>query len=536
MRLWKIEYVGREYVYDFPREARDILTFNHNLFTSLFTAETYCDKFCRPLDKSAGRFWNYHIEQHQMTPWSIRELSMIEIINEMIGTLSEDSQYASPPWAIHDEERTVFLDRETPSMVSYWDGRRIVQMKPGRYLARFHKHLNKVQVEYYSKWWMDGQRPPIITDGTVRFMMTEEEMIDAYARGPESCMEGKKAPRVYAGGDFAIAILEASSGDVSARVLVNTKTKVFGRIYPEDGDLDKQMEQALRALDYTSLEETEDGFEGAHFLQIEVEADEYGEEPSGNTIAMAMPYLDRGVYVDPETWTATRKFDRYSTLDSSSTNGVMYLYGDKCKVCGKLAMIQNDRHRVDHEDFGRRVALCPEHRRTEKFTDAWNGDIRYGHPTYTTTDGKTYSRYTIESNLYVSDHSGDWALEFEEPKIMVDGRFIKQSEAKAYGARYDERYFKWTRKSEEEVRAEHEIVRIKQRSTAEFWSAFDNERYFTNIEDRRTYGRPLVDRDDQIQETSRVSDGGDIYRTIPAPIVGFGQQIPRVIRRSNRYP
>lgn len=508
MRLFKVFYFGNIYVEDIP--GLDPLVRNAVLFLSEFAATSYVER----QKPERGDFYNYLTGDYQKSPWWIKE---VESDREFVEIAINQGMYTYPNWPIYPpDSQLVYVDPEDTSMVNFWDGRRIVQMKPGRYLNRFHKNLNKVQVEYYARWWMDRNRPPRTITGAVKFAMTEEEMIDAYSRGPESCMLGKKAVRAYAAGDFAIAYLEMSSGEVGARVLVNTVTKTFGRIYPDD-DEGSDLEALLRDLDYDSLEENENGFEGARFLQIPLpdHTAEDGDRISNRYDAWVMPYLDRGVFIDSRTWTATRNPEHMFRITSDSTAGYTGTLAKPCKVCGKPSLVQYNHQLVKHEDFGDETALCPEHRQSEQFVDALSGYIYFGQPTYIDSDGNPYSKSTIAAELYVSDHSGDWMLNFQSPSVTVDGKKIANSELDAYGARRSERYGIWTKRSEQELRDDHEPFYIRQKAAEAYWIARDKDTWFYDRDWELERGtRPPPDRNVEVQAARRVGNRGDIHREV----------------------
>lgn len=522
MRYFIIRYLGFEYRH--PEPVQTILR-NGALFLSYAAAEAALPPVPYPADSETDQFPNYFTPGdetvYEKRAWFIQELSERDIISMALS----QGIYSYPNWPLRapDDIAPIWRDPEVPEAVFWWDGRRVQSMKPGRFLNRFYKDLSKIQIEYYARWWIDRQRPPREISSTVTFARTEEEMISAYARGPDSCMIGKKAPRAYAGGDFALATLEASSGEVSARVLVNEKTKTFGRIY-SDEDEGEDLEELLRQMDYVSLEENTEGFEGARFLKIESSKNEYGEVADDRHMSFVMPYLDRNVYIDPLTWTATRNYQREFSLNSDGTSGVMTILKDKCAICGKLAMIQTYRHRVDHEDFGEGTALCPEHRISESYLDSYNHQRRWGTPTYTDPDGHTYSKETIFQNLYASS-TGAWYLEFQDPRISVDGKVYSDSEVTALGARFSERYDIWTFKSDQELRETHEPLYIQRKARRANSDAAYNGSWYSNIANGIEYGhRSSAFGDAEVQETSGLHNGGDIYRTVPSVSI-FNQAV-----------
>lgn len=125
-------------------------------------------------------------------------------------------------------------------------------MKPGRYLEKFYKDiLTQKQRKYWEEHFNFSHEIPdchITTDPHVIGMV--------YAKGPSSCMV-TGAPfnthlhpgACYGSSDLALAyIMKKGNKEVSARTVVNTKKKLYGRPYGDANRLDL----ALQALGYTS--------------------------------------------------------------------------------------------------------------------------------------------------------------------------------------------------------------------------------------------------------------------------------------------
>lgn len=518
MRLFRIQYSGRRYSYnDFAHDAIQVHNYlnSRNYFASYASAEAFLLRYAIPsisyLDGDPSNWYTEDGHKAQL-PWEIKELTQAEVITAFIN----QGIYENPNWPLwiedYDKLQYVWRDPDNPEVVSFFDGRRITQMKPGRFLKRFYPRLNNVQVEYYARWWVDKQRPPREITGAVKFASTPDEIQDVYSRGPESCMLNRKAVRAYGAGDFAVAVFEMTSGEIGARVLVNTKTKVFGRIYPEDGEIDHQIEEKLREQGYVSLEENAEGFEGARFLKEIITETEDGDDIPDSYVGYMMPYLDRSVFVNPETWTATREYDRFSTLSSDSTSGYMAVWNKACVHCGEPSMAQMDRHFVFHEDHGERTALCPKHRRELRFEDSYSGQISWGIPALTTPDGKVYSRLTIGNHLYASDFTGKWYLHFQDNRVRVDGKIAAESELAEIGARFI--YNEWTLLSDEEAEAKYSKKYFTELGRQASLDAYYKHRWFYDLIERREYHRPFNAGNDEIQAASRIGNGNDIHRAI----------------------
>lgn len=502
MRYFAIGYLGSAYLgYNDQSDPGIDYIYNSNtrVFLSYASAEAFRDKYLSPkvsVQDGLPPWRNYYEDPATLsnTPYVIYELNDLTMISLML----QNDVYQYPTWPLYIEDPTkiqvIFRDPEFPDLVHFHDGRRIIQMKPGRFLARYYPRLNKVQVEYYARWWIDNKRPPREITGAVKFATTPEEIVEVYANGPESCMQGMEAVEVYGAGDFAIAYMEdAASGEYASRALVNQKTKVFGRIYPDDSDLGPQLESELRALGYASLEEKGDGFEGARFLKIPTDDDD-------EYFGFKMPYLDRGVVVDPETWTATRTPDRY-TLFSDSTSGVLQIQTSTCAKCGEIAMVQHGGHLTNHEDHDEMIAFCPKHRKElTTFTDEISQQVFAGTPTYIDPEGRTYSRRTVERLLYKSDYSGNWYFEWDAPKVRTyENKVIAASEMQEFGVEWNARYRVYSSKSEQELREIHEPIYIREHARNATASAYFDGRPYTEIDSRRIVNaRSYFDRNDQV--------------------------------------
>lgn len=176
-----------------------------------------------------------------------------------------------------------------PKSCTYWDGRRWVSMKPGKYLKKFCDYLTPRQIEFQAKIWTDGHvdaedRWPKI----VKFARTAQEVKFVYDYGPQSCMKGAPGVIAYADSDLAVAYLYDEDEDwVIARAVCWPDKKVFGRVYPNDSDYNyrddgftsqeelrearKYFKELLRKDGWTSYEEAgPEVFEGARMPMLGV--------------------------------------------------------------------------------------------------------------------------------------------------------------------------------------------------------------------------------------------------------------------------
>ena len=326
-----------------------------------------------------------------------------------------------------------------PALILYTQseekGQRDIQtpIKPGRYLSKyFGDVLTPKQIAYYATWQITGERVSGFTDEKhypLHFATTGDAIVQVYQDGPQSCMRGEDAVRVYAAGDLAIAWLEClvaghdKHGKPIARALVWPDRKVFGRIYPTDcnwqsdgfanygeaQDCASALESRLKALGYSSTYEGSASFDGARLAKDEIEGDTY-----------AMPYLDQGYGVDDggDYWLMSRCADHAcdNTDGTLSVAPERYAY---CEHCESDIMFEGDAHtvatRVRHgsgSSYETWCEYCVEHYTftcqgiDETFSDRVDCVEIYG---------ETYTLAWAEDNAYVSDLSGDWFITDDDP-------------------------------------------------------------------------------------------------------------------------
>lgn len=176
----------------------------------------------------------------------------------------------------HVSRRDAALIAYAPT-AKYGESDRHTQMKPGKYLAKYHSDISESLRETLVSEWKAKY------EVEVQFAHTPDECSDVYRFGPRSCMCSKDHSHlenlptyptaIYGAGDLAVAFL----GDISsasARSVVWPSRKIYGRVYGDNQTLSR----ALERLGYESGDGSE--WNGAKLLR----------EPYGN--GFIFPYLD----------------------------------------------------------------------------------------------------------------------------------------------------------------------------------------------------------------------------------------------------
>lgn len=230
------------------------------------------------------------------------------------GTEERVNPWEDERWFNHYfEDHGLHASEADPKSCTFWDGRRWVSMKPGKYLKKFCENLlTPRQIEFQSKIWVDGRAEGDSEWPTVvKFARTAEEVLWVYDNGPQSCMKGMPGVIAYADSDLAIAYLYDEDEDwVIARALCWPDKKVFGRVYPNDSDYGwrddgflsysdlqdarSHFKTLLRKDGWTSYEEGgPEVFEGARMPLVGL--------LNGHKNAYAAPYPDHlSSYIDEE--------------------------------------------------------------------------------------------------------------------------------------------------------------------------------------------------------------------------------------------
>lgn len=244
------------------------------------------------------------------------------------------------------------ISAEDPSMLAYYESPekgeagRITTTRPGKYLKKyFSDTLSDKQILFYAEWWQTGSRPSETSGAALKFAKTEAEIISVYAKGPGSCMSGKKCVGAYAAGDLAVAYLE-DDRRIIARALCWPDKKVFGRVYPSpdnyanDGyssrsaatSVQNQLLTMLKKDGWTHYSEVSHPFDGAKLRADRVK--------QNDNRFWRMPYIDGGYRLTIDPAMTHFKIDHAGLWQSGGTNGTieinpaMLQQSTTCYACG----------------------------------------------------------------------------------------------------------------------------------------------------------------------------------------------------------
>jgi hypothetical protein len=325
----------------------------------------------------------------------------------------DEGHYDAPVWSrepwwlnnrtIHGEHY-VHVSLDDPAMLAFTEnadkGQRDIQtrLKPGKYLKRFFGDiLSDAQVTFYAEWQAKGERPAANDD--LLFASTQDEIVEVYQDGPSSCMRDMDCVRVYAAGDLAVAYLSNELNGVYARALCWPERKVYGRVYPDDGN-GEALIASLRSKGYVSLREKPDGFDGARLLALE--GDE-GEE------CYVMPYLDNSMMVtlNGNHFTMHRQGD----FDAQNTHGYINLrdlYG-YCDRCDDSIWSSDDAVTVLlGQGSYNGVTWCQNCADDNTFWCEATEETYADSVGCTSCDGRTVADFWAESNASYCDYTGEW--------------------------------------------------------------------------------------------------------------------------------
>ena len=254
----------------------------------------------------------------------------------------------SPYCFYHD----VHQSEDDPNQIAYnrsIDGiRRNIQTRtrPGKYLTQF---FSDVLSPSDIKYWAERQIAAATCTAELKFIENNDPdgWIDIYARGPSSCMRGKRAVQVYAleGNGLRLAYLLAGEDIVSRCIVVDgtndDEVKGWVRIYSTEQRWETTMRDMLEAAGY----DQRTNMNGVKLQLIE----------SSN--GYVCPYIDYGSGGDQ-----TVSVDESEgvlivgggDLDATSTDGTVN-GGERCACCDETGFSQDDMTYIEYED----QYVCP---------------------------------------------------------------------------------------------------------------------------------------------------------------------------------
>jgi hypothetical protein len=289
--------------------------------------------------------------------WQEREAAMLRSGIYQPPVWSDEGFWQTAQYSL--AEHHVHISLADPTGIAFTEDARKGEadrqtyMRPGKYLQKFlgagpngtieygplkgePPRVTKQQIAFYAAWHQTGKRP--VSDDVLSFTDDEQEIVDAYENGPDSCMMGKgwefanHPVRVYAAGDLSLAVLRNVDGtEVLGRALCWPAKGVFGRVYPtpnnaKQTDLYNELMARLKALGWTSVEEDSSVFEGARLQRIE-----------GRWGDVLMPYLDHSYGVRERYRDGVSFFEMTLSEDhQENTDGTLLRENPtwECEECG----------------------------------------------------------------------------------------------------------------------------------------------------------------------------------------------------------
>ena len=361
------------------------------------------------------------------------------------------NEYKTPVWcnesfwytySARTDDHFVHISNTDPRLLAYTvnedKGKRDIQtqIKPGKYLKQvFGDILTEKQIAFYAEWWAVGEKPSSLTNMTLHYAKTPDEIEFVYKNGPRSCMandtEFKIHPaRVYGAGDLQLAYLKRDD-KIMARALCWPEQKGFGRVYPnpgswyEDGyDSNAEAEEGQRHLfnllrkeGFTSVQEDRNVLDGARLLKIEIGRDH------------VMPYLDNCYRVKTAGDFFTMHYNAGDHADN--TNGTLNGYGDNvddddttcCYECDGVVDI--DETYTVYDYWSRRPhydhSVCENCRDNHAFyCEGTDEHYRYSTADSVDVNGQTYELNYATTVAFCSDYSSEWFMN-SEVVVLSDG-------------------------------------------------------------------------------------------------------------------
>ena len=166
----------------------------------------------------------------------------------------------------HNPDHFVHVSVKDPTRIAFTknakDGSSDIQtsMKPGKYLTEFFgKILTAEQIRDYAM-----QHSTKFETQELKFATTPEEIERVYKPSlGSSCFSGTKKANLYGSGDFAVAYIEDSKGNIKARSVCCPERKIYIRPY---GDY-KRLEKLLTDAGYNDTDYYSGPWKGLKLLK-----------------------------------------------------------------------------------------------------------------------------------------------------------------------------------------------------------------------------------------------------------------------------
>lgn len=267
----------------------------------------------------------------------------------LLPVWSNEFWFRESPYCFYHD---VHQSEEDPTQIAYNRSidniRRNIQTRtrPGKYLTQFFSDvLSPAEI----KEWAEKQVAAATCVAELKFIESDnpDGWIDIYARGPSSCMRGKRAVRVYAleGNGLRLAYLLAGEDIVSRCIVVDgtndDEVKGWVRIYSTEQRWETTMRDMLEAAGY----DQRTNMNGVKLQLIEA------------SNGYVCPYIDYGSGGDQ-----TVSVDESEGVlivgggdwDATSTDGTVN-GGERCACCDETGFSEDDMTYIEYED----QYVCP---------------------------------------------------------------------------------------------------------------------------------------------------------------------------------
>lgn len=221
---------------------------------------------------------------------------------DILDAFRFSSDWVRPVWdnerwfrdSIWSRVHQVHQSEDNPSQIAYNRSldnvKRNIQTrtKPGKYLTQFFGDvLNENQI----REWAEKQIAFASCRGTLKFVENDnpDEWVHVYENGPQSCMKGQEAVKVYCypGNGLRLAYIESSCGEIVARTIVrNNKEGIhmgYIRTYGTEHRWHTKLLEDLAAAGYSD----QTNMDGVRLARINCRHDY---DPDG----VMCPYIDTG--------------------------------------------------------------------------------------------------------------------------------------------------------------------------------------------------------------------------------------------------
>lgn len=318
-----------------------------------------------------------------------------------------ESWFQSSPYGFYHD---VHQSEEDPTQIAYnrtIDGiRRNIQTRtrPGKYLSQFFSDVLSAQE---IKYWAERQVAAATCVSELKFIENDnpDGWVDVYANGPQSCMRGMDAVRVYAheGNGLRLAYLESNKEIVARCIVVDAtnddEVKGWIRIYAREQRWDTSMKSMLAAAGY----EEQTNLNGVKVQLIEAR--------SGGFVC---PYIDRGnggdqtvSFDEPGDFMLIGGGDWDAAVTGGTVNG-----GETCDNCQEDGFSEDDMTYVESTEE-RVCQHCLDHHYTYAYGRRYQDYFPEGDCIYCESDGEWYHQdaYADRDIVYLEDRDAYYHID-----------------------------------------------------------------------------------------------------------------------------